>query len=47
VICEIEQLAPADAAKLKTLAKRYLDQRISFYTIRSQARAAAPFAWPP
>ena len=33
-------LAPADAAKVQTLLKRYLDQRILFYTTRSPARAS-------
>jgi hypothetical protein len=33
-------LAPADAAKVKMLLKRYLDQRILFYTTRSPDRAS-------
>jgi len=33
-------LAPADAAKVQTLLKRYLDQRILFYTTRSPGRAS-------
>jgi hypothetical protein len=33
-------LAPADAAKVQTLLKEYLDQRISFYTTRSSGRAS-------
>jgi hypothetical protein len=33
-------LAPADSAKVQMLLKRYLDQRISFYTIRSPGRAS-------
>ena len=33
-------LAPADAVKVQTLLKRYLDQRILFYTTRSPGHAA-------
>jgi hypothetical protein len=33
-------LAPADAAKVQTLLKRYLDQRILLYTTRSSGRAS-------
>jgi hypothetical protein len=33
-------LAPGDAAKVQTLLKRYLDQRMLFYTTRSRARAS-------
>jgi hypothetical protein len=33
-------LAPADAAKVQTLLKRYLDQRVLFYTTRSSERAS-------
>jgi len=33
-------LAPADAAKVQTLLKRYLDQRMLFYTTRSPGRAS-------
>jgi hypothetical protein len=33
-------LAPADAVKVQTLLKRYLDQRILFYTTRSPGRAS-------
>ena len=33
-------LAPADAAKVQKLLKRYLDQRMLFYTTRSPARAS-------
>jgi len=33
-------LAPADAAKVQTLLKKYLDQRMLFYTIRSSGRAS-------
>jgi len=33
-------LAPADAVKVQTLLKRYLDQRILFYTTRSPVRAS-------
>ena len=33
-------LAPADAVKVQTLLKRYLDQRILFYTTRSPDRAS-------
>ena len=33
-------LAPADAAKVQALLKRYLDQRMLFYTTRSSARAS-------
>jgi hypothetical protein len=33
-------LAPADAAKVQTLLKTYLDQRILFYTTRRPGRAS-------
>jgi len=33
-------LAPGDAARVQTLLKRYLDQRILFYTTRSRGRAS-------
>jgi hypothetical protein len=33
-------LTPADAAKVQALLKRYLDQRILFYTTRSPGRAS-------
>jgi hypothetical protein len=33
-------LAPADAAKVQTLLRKYLDQRILFYTTRSSGRAS-------
>ena len=33
-------LAPADAAKVQMLLKKYLDQRILFYTTRSSGRAS-------
>jgi hypothetical protein len=33
-------LAPADAAKVQTLLRRYLDQRILLYTTRSSRRAS-------
>ena len=33
-------LAPADAAKVQTLLKRYLDQRMLFYATRSPGRAS-------
>jgi len=33
-------LAPADAAKVQTLLKKYLDQRILFYTTRRSDRAS-------
>ena len=33
-------LAPADAAKVQPLLKRYLDQRMLFYTTRSPGRAS-------
>jgi hypothetical protein len=33
-------LAPADAAKVQTLLKKYLDQRILFYTTRRSGRAS-------
>jgi amino acid transporter len=33
-------LAPADAAKVQTLLKEYLDQRLLFYTTRGSARAS-------
>ena len=33
-------LAPADAAKVQTLLKKYLDQRMLFYTTRSSGRAS-------
>jgi len=33
-------LAPADAAKVQTLLKRYLDQRMLFYMTRSPGRAS-------
>ena len=34
-------LVPADAAKVQTLLKKYLDQRILLYTTRSAGRASA------
>jgi hypothetical protein len=37
-------LAPADAVKVKTLLKRYLDQRVLFYTTRSSGRASGIIA---
>jgi hypothetical protein len=33
-------LAPADAAKVQTLLKSYLDQRVLYYTTRSSGRAS-------
>ena len=33
-------LAPSDAAKVQTLLKKYLDQRMLFYTTRSSSRAS-------
>jgi hypothetical protein len=33
-------LAPADAVKIQTLLKKYLDQRILFYSTRSSSRAS-------
>jgi hypothetical protein len=33
-------LAPADASKVQALLKRYLDQRVLFYTTRSSGRAS-------
>jgi len=33
-------LVPADAAKVQTLLKKYLDQRMSFYMTRGHARAS-------
>lgn len=36
-------LAPAEGAKVKELLKRYLDQRVLFYTTRSSDRASEVF----
>jgi hypothetical protein len=37
---QADLLAPSDAAKVQTLLRRYLDQRILFYTTRRPSRAS-------